>query len=224
MVSDRPDIFTELNSNLEKGRKNLARQNDFLQTERAITLASVNLPSFAKSNGATLLWNNWGSCPNILLFFPKNRKGEKTSLSYITLCVLASLCHHPYVIVWLWLTNRWLCLCLPAVCKQVVLRYLISWCDLALKNEQERGSFGPIFWCFLVPAGHREAQEAWNWGSPIAVSITLPIWFLLPGKFFWATYVLKNMSLLSRCFKKQDFCMLQYPACSPETAKTRQDR
>lgn len=55
MVSDRPDIFTELNSNLEKGRKNLARQNDFLQTERAITLASVNLPSFAKSNGATLL-------------------------------------------------------------------------------------------------------------------------------------------------------------------------
>ena len=147
----------------------------------------VNLPSFAKSSEAMLLCNNWGTCPNIFLCLSKNRKGEKTSLSCITLCVLTNLCHHPHAIVWLWLTNRWLCLCLPAVCKRVVLRYLISWCDLALKNEQERGSFGPIFWCFLVLAGRWEAQEAWNWGSLIAVSITLPIRFLLPDKFFWAT-------------------------------------
>ena len=54
-VSDRPDIFIELKSSLERGRKNLSRQNDFLQTEQAITSASVNLPSFAKSNGAMLL-------------------------------------------------------------------------------------------------------------------------------------------------------------------------
>lgn len=111
------------------------------------------------------------------------------------------------MIVWSWLTNMWLCLCLPAVCKQVVLRYVISWCDLALKNEQERGSFSRIFLCFLVLVWHWEAQAAWNWGSPIAVSITLHIWFLLPGKFLgsltywkvWARFQGASKSRISAC-------------------------